>query len=116
MIDRAIEQRGPLRDFVNDHPELEKLALSQERWTLIGDLRTLLQPFEDFTKFISRLEPTTSIAMSGELYMKLERQLRSIINREGEFALFDDSLIEAAKAGLSKLEEYSGYMKENNTY
>jgi hypothetical protein len=79
MIDRAIEQRGPLQDFVNDHPELEKLALSQERWTRIGDLRTLLQPFEDFTKFVSRLD-STSIAMSGELYMKLERQLRSIIN------------------------------------
>jgi hypothetical protein len=54
--------------------------------------------------------------MSGELYMKLERQLRSIINWEGVFALFNDSLIEAAKAGPSKLEEYSGYMKENNTY
>jgi hypothetical protein len=27
-----------------------------------------------------------------------------------------DSLIEAAKAGLSKLEEYSGYMKENDAY
>jgi hypothetical protein len=25
MIDRAIEQRGPLQDFVNNHPELEKL-------------------------------------------------------------------------------------------
>jgi hypothetical protein len=35
-IDRAIEQGSPLRDFVNDHPELEKLALSQERWTRIG--------------------------------------------------------------------------------
>ena len=89
MIERAIEQRGPLQNSVNDHPELEKLALSQERWTRIGHLRTLLKPFEDFTKFVSRLEPT--IAMSGELYMKLERQLRSIINREGEFALFDDS-------------------------
>lgn len=114
MIEYAFDCRAALTDTVKDNPELYSLELTPERWERLGHIRTLLRPFDDFTKWVSRQEPT--IQLSASLYVKLQNILNSIIKKEGEFAEFDATLVDAAKAGLTKFNEYFQYVEENDTY
>lgn len=82
--DRVIEQRGPLQDFANDHLEPKSWRCHKSDGLGLAIFVRFFNHLKTLPKFVSRLEPT--IAMSRELYMKLERQLRSVINREGKFA------------------------------
>ncbi len=109
MIEYAFDCRAALTDIVKDN-----LELTPKRWVRLGHIQTLLRPFDDFTKWVLRQEPT--IQLSASLYVKLQNTLNSIIKKEGQFAEFDVTLVDAAKAGLTKFNEYFQYMKENDTY
>lgn len=114
MLECAFDCRAALTDTVKDNPQLHALELTPERWERLAHIRTLLQPFNDLTKYVSRAEPT--IQMSAQLYLKLQKILQSVVRKEGGFEDFDTTLITAAKAGLEKFDEYYGYMKQNDTY
>jgi hypothetical protein len=49
-------------------------------------------------------------------YIKLEKLLKSIINKEGAFARFYLSLVAATKKGLKKFNNYYNAIKKNNIY
>jgi hypothetical protein len=58
MIEYAFDCRAALTDTVKDNPKLHSLKLTPERWVRLGHIKTLLKPFDDFIKYVSREEPT----------------------------------------------------------
>jgi hypothetical protein len=50
------------------------------------------------------------------MYLQLENTLKEISKREGDYAGFDNTLVEAAKYGLEKFNEYNNYMKGNDIH
>jgi len=54
--------------------------------------------------------------MVPSLYVKIEKLLKSIMNKEGEYASFDASLVAATKRGYKKFKEYYDDIKENDIY
>jgi hypothetical protein len=114
MLEHALKQRAALQDFISNHVELKHLTFDANRWKRLTQIRDFLSPFEEITREVSRDEPT--LTMVPALYVKMEKLLKSIINKEGEYASFDASLIAAAKQGLKKFDEYYVEMKENDIY
>lgn len=114
MIEDAFENRAALEDTIKDHPELGDLTLTTEHWYRLTQIRSLLKPFDDFTKWVSRRQPT--LHMSASLYLKLEKLLTDASQRQGDFASIENNLALAAKTGLDKFKDYHDYMKANNIY
>jgi hypothetical protein len=54
--------------------------------------------------------------MIPSLYIKMEKLLKLIINREGNYASFDASLVAAVIKGYEKFKEYYYSMKKNDIY
>jgi hypothetical protein len=50
------------------------------------------------------------------LYIKIEKLLKSILNKIGLFATINASLVIAIQKGYSKFEKYYDKMKENDIY
>ncbi|KAH8760325.1 hypothetical protein BGZ57DRAFT_770300, partial [Hyaloscypha finlandica] len=71
-------------------------------------------PFKEIIKHISRDEPILSIVLS--LYIKIEKLLKSILNKIGLFATINASLVIAIKKGYIKFEKYYDKIKENDIY
>ena len=63
MVDCVFECREALTDTIKDNSELEALELTPERWERLDYIRTLLRPFDDFTKWVSREEPTIQLSL-----------------------------------------------------
>ena len=85
-----------------------------EHWKQLKGIRLILKPFTEYTQFVSRTQP--SIQLSAHMYLQLENTLKGISKREGVYAEFDSTLVEAAKYGLEKFNEYNGYIKGNDIY
>lgn len=114
ILEVALKNRVALQDTINDYKELRHLQFDITRWKRLEQIRDLLKPFKDFTKMVSREEPT--ITYIPRYYTNLESLLELIIKRRGEYDSYDMSMIIAAKAGLEVFKEYYGYMKENDIY
>ena len=114
MLENAIKQRPALQDFISNYPELKHLKFDTEQWKCLTQIRDLLLPFEEITRQVSRDEPTLSMIPS--LYVKMEKLLKSIINKEGDYASFNTSLVTAATKGYEKFKEYYNSMKKNDIY
>ena len=74
----------------------------------------MLKPFTKYTEFVSWVQPL--IQLSARMYLQLENTLKEISKREGDYARFDNTLVEAAKYGLEKFNEYNNYIKGNNIH
>jgi hypothetical protein len=96
------------------YPELEPLQLTQAHWDQLRQIRKVLEPFNKYTNFISKQQPT--IQNSAMLYKQLEQMLYRITKKEGEYTQFDKNLIDAVKVGLDLFNEYHSFMKSNNIY
>jgi hypothetical protein len=94
MIEAALSNRAALQAWIKDHLELQHLEFGQERWKRLTQIRDLLKPFEEHTMFVSREEPT--LHRIPNLYLKLDKLLQSIVKKQGVYATYDPSLIEAA--------------------
>jgi hypothetical protein len=73
-----------------------------------------LKPFEEHTLFVSREEPT--LRRLPNLYLQLEKLLLSIVKKEGVYATYDSSLLEAAQKGLDKFNENYYTEMKNDMY
>jgi len=114
ILEVAIEQRTSLQSWIKDHPELAHLKFDSERWERLKQIRDLLKPFEDHTLYVSRNEPT--IHRIPNLYLKLDQLLQGIVKKQGIYASYDKTLIEAARKGLEVFNKYYSAMKENDMY
>lgn len=114
MVEMALKHRAPLQVFIKNHTQLAHLQFNQDRWNRLLQIRDLLKPFEEHTKYVSRDEPT--LHRIPNLYLQLEKLLMSITRKQGEYATYDPALIKAAQAGLEKFNEYYTQMKENDMY
>jgi hypothetical protein len=86
---------GPGRPRWGSGPCLELDRSSQKR---LKQIRDLMKPFEEHTLFVSREEPT--LHRLPNLYHHLEKLLLSIVMKEGVYAMYDSSLLEATQKGL----------------
>jgi hypothetical protein len=114
MLEAALQNRAALQAWVKDHPELQHLKFDKERWKRLNQIRDLLKPFEQHTLHVSREEPT--LHRIPNLYLKLDQILQSIIKKQGVYASYDPSLIEAARKGLEIFNKYYLAMKSNDMY
>ena len=104
--------RPQLQLFIKDYKELDHLEFSQERWLRLNQIRILLKPFEEHTKFVSREEPT--LHRIPNLYLKLENDLKTIIKNDNK--KYDSSLVVATQKGMEKFKIYYDAMKANDIY
>jgi hypothetical protein len=114
MLEAAILNRAALKAFIKNHPEITHLSFDNERWKRLKQIRDLLKPFEEHTLFVSREEPT--LHRLPNLYLQLEKLLLSIIKKEGVYAMYDSSLLEATQKGLDKFNKYYAEIKKNDIY
>jgi len=114
MLEAAILNRAALKAFIKNHPEIAHLSFDNERWKRLKQIRDLLKPFEEHTLFVSREEPT--LHRLPNLYHQLEKLLLSIVKKEGVYAMYDSSLLEATQKGLDKFNGYYTEMKKNDMY
>jgi hypothetical protein len=114
ILEVALKNRVALQDTINDHKELRHLQFDITRWKRLKQIRDLLKPFKDFTKMVSREEPT--ITHIPRYYTNLESLLELIVKKRGEYASYNTSMIIAAKARLEVFKEYYSYIKENDIY
>jgi hypothetical protein len=73
MIRDAIDCRRQLEDTVNDEQEIESLRLSPDDWKQLFDIKKILQPFNEYTEYVSRNNP--SIHMAVRLFEELSIML-----------------------------------------
>ena len=76
--------------------------------------RTILEPFEEFTRQVSKIAPTFSSA--ARMYVQLYNTLTEVTKKQGKFASYDSELILACESGLEKFNKYYDHMKENDIY
>ena len=88
------------------------MKLNNDEWNQLDRIRLILRPFEKFTEYVSREQP--SIQMLARMYGEVGITLRSIIRREGDFSLIDDGLVIAVKKGKEKFDEYYKLLSEND--
>jgi hypothetical protein len=114
MIEAALENRTALQAWIKDQVELQQLNFGPENWKRLKQIRDLLKPFEEHTKYVSREEPI--LYCLPNLYLKLDKLLQSIVKKEGVYAIYDPSLIKATQAGLDVFNKYYLAIKSNNIY
>jgi hAT family C-terminal dimerisation region len=114
MIRDAFDCRAALNDTCDENRELEKIKLQPEHWQRLEDIRTLLHPFWEYTEFVSREQPTLQLA--ARFYIQIQATLNSITRKKGKYAAFDDTLINAVKAGVETFEKYNSFMRDNDIY
>jgi hypothetical protein len=73
IIRDAIDYRCQLKDTVNDEQEIESLQLSPDNWKQLFDIKKILQPFNEYTKYVLRNNP--SIHMAVHLFEELSIML-----------------------------------------
>jgi hypothetical protein len=73
-----------------------------------------LKPFEEYTLFISREEPT--LYRIPNLYLQLKKLLTSIIKKEGKYVTYNPSLVLTTQKGLNKFNRYYKEIKKNDIY
>ena len=114
ILEVALKNRAALKAFIRDHTELRHLSFRNEHQNRLKQIRDLLELFEKLTLFVSREEPI--IHRLPNLYLILENILKSIMKKEGKYALYDQSLLQATQKGLDKFYGYYNEMKKNDMY
>jgi hypothetical protein len=114
MPEAALENRAALQAWVNDHSELQHFEFTPDRWNRLKQIRNHFKPFEEHTLFVSREEPT--LLRLPNLYLNLDKLLQSIVKKEGQYATYNPSLIEATRKGLEVFNRYYLAMKKNDMY
>lgn len=104
MINDAFEVRSAINDSCSNIAALELFKLSNQEWDQLDKIRLILRPFEKFTEYVSREQP--SIQMLARMYAEVGVTLRQIIRQEGDFSSIDNSLIRAVQRGKDKFTEY----------
>ena len=114
ILEVALLNRAALKAFIKNYPEIAYLSFDNERQKRLKQIRDLLKLFEEYILFVSREEPI--LYRLPNLYLQLEKLLQSIIKREGVYAIFNSSLLEATQKGLDKFNQYYTEMKKNDMY
>jgi hypothetical protein len=91
MLIDTFDLRGVLEKMQQTHPALEKVALSDEDWLLMEQIRDLLEPFKHFTDFISKSRPNRALTTS--LFHSLRSNLIAVHNRSGKWASVDSKIV-----------------------
>jgi hypothetical protein len=87
MLEAVLQNRITLQAFIKDDIELQHFQFGPDRWKRLKQIRNLLKPFKEHTKFVSHQEPTLHRILN--LYLQLEKLLKSIINKEGVYSIYD---------------------------
>jgi hypothetical protein len=90
------------------------MKLQSEHWQRLEDIRILLYPFWEYTEFVSREQPTLQLA--AQFYIQIQATLNLIMRKEGKYAVFDNTLINAVKAEVKTFERYNNFMQNNDIY
>jgi hypothetical protein len=114
MICDTEDSRAVLKDTCDKEEAVKELQVTSADWKQLRDIKIMLQPFQEYTEFVSRIQ--LSIQLSARMYLILEQTLRGISKREREYTRFNASLADTVKVGLAKFEEYNRFMQSNNIY
>jgi hypothetical protein len=114
MISDAMDCRRQLEDTVNDEPEIKSLWLSPNDWKELSDIKKILQPFNEYTEYVSRNSP--SIHIVARLFEELYTTLQSIKERQRDWQKVSAAITVTISDNISVLEEYYDYVKGNDIY
>ena len=56
MINRSIKLKGPIEKFIKSDNTLKDFLITQNDWQIVMELKTLLQPLDDITNYLSKNE------------------------------------------------------------
>ena len=96
------------------HSAFEKVALSNDDWLLMEQIRDLLQPFKQYTDFISKSK--LNLALITSLFHTLKSKLIDVQNQLSKWATVNDVIHSAVGGGIEKLNKYYKLMKNQNVY
>lgn len=107
MIEQFIELEPEYNHFIDNHPEIDNLRLSDTEQLALHQLNCVLTPFKEHTLAVSKEMP--SITESLEIYWDLEEILRQVIDGDGKFSELDSSIRQSFEKGRTK---HLKYMKK----
>ena len=114
MLIDAFNLQEVLEKIQQTHLALEKVALSNDDWLLMEQIRDLLQPFKQYTDFISKSRP--NLALTTSLFHTLKSKLMDVQNRLGKWATVNNVIHSAVGGGIEKLNKYYKLMKNQDVY
>jgi hypothetical protein len=103
-----------LEKIQQTHPPFEKVALSNDDWLLIEQIRDLLQPFKQYTDFISKSR--LNLALTTSLFHTLKSKLIDVQNRLDKWMTVNDVIHSAVREDIEKLNKYYKLMKNQDIY
>jgi hypothetical protein len=115
MISNILRCRAAVIQIVKDYPaDLGLWALGNTDWVFFTQLSTVLQPFNKYTKLVSKGRPV--IGTVTGIYFELVEFFDKATCREGEYAQYNICITNAIQAGKEKFEKYRGFIKETLIY
>lgn len=111
MIEQFLELEAEYEAFIDSHPQVACLKLTNLEVVALNQLACVLRPFKEHTLQVSRSMP--SIAKSLEIYWDLEELINSVINGEGKFSEINQPLRDAFKKGKEKYIKYRSKLERN---
>jgi len=114
MIDDAFDCRPAINDSCKDIEALKDMKLGNEEWNILDKIRGILRPFEKFTEYVSREQP--SIQMLARMYNEVGLLLQQISRKQGPYTNIDSGLVSAVKKGKETFDKYYGLLEEHDLY
>ena len=114
MIDVSEYHKAALDDLVDENPVLQKLRLTKDHWKQLSDIKKVLNPFNDYTEQVSK--KLLSIHLTIRMYYEIDDMFIKMIQRQGEYASFDNQVVDALKFARKKFDKYFDIMKGNDMY
>jgi hypothetical protein len=114
MLEQYIELEPEYNHFIDTHPEIEALRLTDAELIAVHQLNCVLSPFKEHTLQVSKDMP--SISESLEIYWSIDHLLKQVIDGakddEHDFSELDDSICQAFKKGQLKHIKYMKKLKD----
>jgi hypothetical protein len=114
MLIDAFDLREVLEKIQQAHLALEKVALLDDDWLSMEQIKDLLQPFKQYTDFISKSQ--INLALTTSLFHTLRSKLTDVQNRLSKWATVNDAIHTAVSGGIEKLNKYYKLMKKQDIY
>ena len=114
MISDALRLRKELTEFVRTHAEIEMLLPTEDDWTQLTQMETVLKPFWEYTNVISRDMPT--IVDSLAIYWGLDDLLSDVSAAQGDFDGVHATVRACVQHAMAKADKFLRKMDENLLY
>jgi hypothetical protein len=114
MILKARENKGAITRFARQNAEVQHLIPIESEWHICEVIELVLQPFYDFTRAVSRDQP--SLPETLGIMWGLDDLLDEVSKKNGQFGDVGDEIRAAFASGVAQVEHFMALINDNILY